>query len=186
MKKTNKICTSILISVNELKYSHGNMESGVHEFSGVANKRCYSSRTPKLYYSRLTRENIEQNSQQKQDFERIPLNVKREYLNKALWIKDHCRMETKPLFISSTGIYITSPLQRQCSSRTPKQHSDQQQIAPSSFIVRLAPIKKWIKYWKLFIVTTYTRHPNNLIVHWTSFPQATKESILQHQNNYNH
>ena len=126
------------------------------EFSGVANKRRYSlehhnglqkrlwcsSRGPPSYITVSSPEKrLNKIHNRNKTSSCIPLNVEPEHLNKALWIKDHCRMETKPLFISSTGIYITSPLQRQCSSRTPKQHSDQQQIAPSSFIVRLAPIK---------------------------------------------
>jgi len=95
-----------------------------------------------ILQSLITREKIKQNSQQKQDFELYTSECrtrtsKQSTLNKGPLQNGN---ETS-LFISSTGIYITSPLQRQCSSRTPKQHSDQQQIAPSSFIVRLAPIK---------------------------------------------
>jgi len=66
-------------------------------------------RTPKLYYSLITREKIKQNSQQKQDFELYTSECrtrtsKQSTLNKGPLQNGN---ETS-LFISSTGIYITS------------------------------------------------------------------------------
>jgi hypothetical protein len=87
MKTTDKVCTSIIISVNELKYSHGNTESGGHEFPGVTNKRCYSLEHHNRYY--ITFLSHHRTSQikfatEKKTSSRTPLNVEREHLDKAI------------------------------------------------------------------------------------------------------